>query len=327
MLVLAARPASADKSLLRKPVSWERLGDLPDTGSQWECALWRPVPPDGYVALGDIAARRDIGPEGYGGWADTMCVKKTHNGRNYVRQAECSELLYEENGWKLWSIATPPYPDGDLDEHLYLPMGCFTAVRSEGHPAPTPVTWTLDLPAIIDKRDGPEIPELTSHNRPPATIVITDRTVTVPYFMVKDDARNDRWKRDNSPFYKIERKRHYELILYRDNRNGTVEQEESQAVTTGVSEENSEAFSQNTGVTVSESVGVEVGARPFGIGAGVTVTSSVSATIETGYESRYSVSAMRQETKTRGLAIPPHSSACLWMEHHRLITRRGNGDD
>ncbi|MEV4746411.1 hypothetical protein AB0K21_08575 [Streptosporangium sp. NPDC049248] len=318
---ISLRDVSSDQSLLRRPVRWQYLGPLPSAG-----ALWRPIPPEGYVALGDIAVRNDMPPEQYAGYADTVCVKRVHNGRSYVRPAECGQQLFEAGGWRLWSIVTPHHPDDDLEERLILPLGCFTAVNSSGRPAPTPVTWILDLPAVIDRRPGPEIPELTSHARPPAQALITDRTVTVPYFMVKDDARDVQWKVTHSPFYRILRRRHYELVLYRDNRNGTLPQPERQEVTTGVTREVSDAFSRSVGITVGVQVGVEVSAAPLGVGVSTTVTNSVSTSIETGYERRNTVSTMREETKDRGLNIPPHSSACLWMEHHTLTAMRGNGD-
>jgi hypothetical protein len=43
---------------------------------------------------------------------------------------------------------------------------------------------------------------------------------------VTDPHRSEAWKVANSPFYRVTRKRRFELILYRDNRNGTVEQPE-----------------------------------------------------------------------------------------------------
>ncbi|MBN3928676.1 hypothetical protein IQ279_03280 [Streptomyces verrucosisporus] len=327
--VLMLKDCSADQSLLRKPVRWIKVAQLPDFGpNSW--GVWRPIPPEGYVALGDIVHLWDWPSDQIVGSAGMVaCVKRgVHtDGRTYVRQGECGNLIYESSGGtRLWSVVAPPYPDGDLDEHLYLPVGNFTGVKTSGKPAPTESTWILDLPAVIEKHDGPKIPELTSHARPPAQTVITDRTVTVPYYMVRDDSRDEKWKVENSPFYKLRRKRHFELILFRDNQNGSQPQNESQAVTTGVTQESSSAFCESTGVTVGMEIGVSAGGKPFGIGVETTVTASMSTTVEMGYERRNSVSSMRQETKTRGLTIPPYSSACLWMEHHTLLPVRANGD-
>ncbi|MFF0142345.1 hypothetical protein ACFYRN_38635 [Streptomyces sp. NPDC005227] len=324
--ILRLKDVSADKSLLRSPVRWERIAEIPghDLASPVRWAVWRPIPPEGYVALGDLIDVWNGVNEHYA--PNFACVKKVHNGRPYVRQGECGTKIHEAGSVRLWSVVAPPYPDGDQDERLYLPCGNFTAVTSSGTPAPTATTWILDLPAVVEKREGPEIPELTSHARPPAQTIINDRIVTVPYYMVDDKGRDEGWKVENSPFYRVQRKRHFDLILYRDNRNGSVPQEESQAVTTGVTSESSESFSENTGITVGTSVGVTAGARPFGMGAETTVTASISTTVELGYERRTSISSMREETKVRGLNIPPRSSACLWMEHHELVPIRGNGD-
>lgn len=323
---LLLRDRSSDGSLLRRPVGWQRIGEIPTPGNK--TGIWRPIPPPGYVALGDYIAVWSTSdpallPEFYTQFA---CVKKIHNGRNYVREGEVGTKLHEANGLRVWSVVAPPYPDGDQDERLYLPSGCLTVVTSSGTPAPTATTWILDLPAVVERREGPEIPELTSFARPPAQTSIADRTVTVPYYLIDDKGRDEEWKVANSPFYKVRRKRHYELILFRDNRNGSESQPESQAVTTGVTRTAEESFHTSTGMTVGVSVGVEAGAKPFGIGASTTVTTSISTTIELGYERRTSVATMREETKNRGLNVPPRSSACLWMEHHEIVPIRANGD-
>lgn len=324
VLVLVDR--SADNDLLRPPADWHRIGyvSAPNGATM---GVWRPVPPPGYVALGDTIWGRDD-PPAPGPVAATACVKqgKHSDGWTYVRQGECGTRLYEEGGLRLWSVVDPPYPDGDLDERLYLPCGNFTAVTSLGTPAPTATTWILDLPAVITRRDGPEIPELTSHARPPAQTVITDREVTVPYFLVQDNARDEAWKVANSPFYRLRRKRHYELILYRDNRNGTETQEASEEVTSGVTQERSDAFSVTTGISVGMSVGVTAGAKPFGMGVETTITASISASIEVGYERRTNVAVMNEVKKRQVLVIAPRSSGALWMEFHELLPVRANGD-
>lgn len=116
------------------------------------------------------------------------------------------------------------------------------------------------------------------------------------------------------------------MILYRDNRNGTLPANASEEVTTGVTTEQGTSFSLNTGITVGVSVGVTAGAKPFGIGAETTVTASVSASIEVGYERRTNVAIFNEVKKIQHLAIPPRSSGCLWMEHHELLPVRANGD-
>ncbi|MGI5447566.1 hypothetical protein ACQEVM_17680 [Streptomyces sp. CA-243310] len=319
---LLLRDLSADGSLLRPAAGWDKVGDLPmilNDERELSFAIWRPVPPTGYVALSDCVS-------GAGGPPETaMCVRQVHNGRTYARQGEVGEQLFEYAGMRLWSVLTPPYPDGDLDERLFLPVGGLTAVRTAGRPNPTPTTWILDLPAVVERQNGPGIPVLTSPARPPAQTRVTDRTVTVPYVMVNDPNRTVAWQIENSPFYRIRRHRMFDLVLFRDNRAGTLPQPESQSITTGVTREAGSAFSVTTGITVGASVGVEMSAKPFGVGASTTVTASVSASVEVGYESRRNVSTMVEETLERGLVIPPQSTGCLWMEQHELVPIRADG--
>ncbi|MEV8322273.1 hypothetical protein [Kitasatospora sp. NPDC056731] len=282
-------------------------------------AIWRPIPPPGYVALSDCASAAQPPLEA------GVCIRQVHNGQTYARQGEVGEQLFEHAGTRLWSVVTPPYPDGDLDERLFLPVGGFTAVRVAGRPNPTPTTWILDLPAAVQRGNNPGIPVLTSPARPPAQTRVNDRTVTVPYVLVDDPSRTTAWRIQNSPFYRIRRHRIFDLVLFRDNVAGTAAQTESQTVTTGVTREAGFSFSVATGITVGASVGVEVSAKPFGMGASVTTTASVSASIELGYETRRNVSTMAQESKERGLVIPPRSTGCLWMEQHELTPIRADG--
>lgn len=310
------RDLSSDRSMLRPPVDWQLIGDLPQALGQGVVRVWRPIPPPGYVALSDFAGRFDS-------WM--ICIKQEHNGRVYARRGEVGEQLLQHGNMRLWSVVTPPYPDGDVDERLFLPIGAFTAVLTPGRPDPTPTTWILDLPAAVERAPGPDIPVLTSHARPPARTRVTDRAVTVPYFMVNDPNRSLDWQIQNSPFYRIRRHRTFDLILFRDNRAGTLPQKEAQRITTGVTREAGSSFSVTTGITVGASVGVEMSAKPFGMGASTTVTASVSASVEVGYETRSNVSTLAEETLDRELAIPPHSTGCLWMEHHELVPIRADG--
>ncbi|WP_197048930.1 hypothetical protein [Streptosporangium roseum] len=213
----------------------------------------------------------------------------------------------------------------DTDERLLLPVGAFTAVTSPGRPAPTPTTWIPALPAAVERQNGPGIPQLTSHERPPTQTRVTDRIVTVPYYMVNDPARSVAWQIENSPFYRIRRHRQFTLIRYRDNRAGTVLQRESQRVTTGVTESAGDSFSKTTGITVGASIGVEVSASPFCMGVSTSVSASFSTSTEVGYERRRDVSTMVEDSKERGLDIPPRSTGCLWMEQHELEPIRADG--
>ncbi|MEV7891836.1 hypothetical protein [Streptomyces sp. NPDC088357] len=237
-----------------------------------------------------------------------VCVKKEHNGRPYVRRAELGRLPLRTNGngKGLWAITPPLYPFDDTEEHLFLPAGTFSCGPDTPH-GPTDVTWVLDLPAVVDKADyAPEL-RLESYNAPPAQAIVTDRTVTVPYFMVKDDARTEAWKVANSPFYKIQRKRQYDLIRHVDFR-GAGGGQLSQTVEEGVSKERGEEFALSTGITVGVTAGVEASAKPIGVGASVSVETSVSASVELGYRTVSARAPCHQPTPLRREPGPRRST-------------------
>lgn len=329
---LLVRDRSSGQDLLRPPMDFQRVGrfagDAPWSGLI-RAVIWRPVPPVGYVSLGDVVTMRAAG-EGAAVKPDAsalglMCVKKEHAGRAYVRRGELGRLPLQANGSgeALWAVTNPLLPVDDTEEHLLLPTSAFSFGPDTQH-APTAVTWVLDLPAVVDKADYDPDLTLTSYNPPPPRSIVTDRTVTVPYHMVKDDGRTEAWKVANSPFYKIERKRQYDLVRHVDFRGsggGAI----SEAIQQGVSEEQGQEFSQNVGISVSATVGVEASAKPFGMGASAYAEATVSASLELGFASRYSVSAFENKTVSVSYDVPSDHAGALWTDTHLLVPLRADG--
>ncbi|GAQ65048.1 hypothetical protein [Streptomyces scabiei] len=324
---LVVQDRSAGQDLLKPPVDFQHVGRFPGF-SVLKTEVWRPVPPAGYVALGDVAnwSMSGKGVEKPDASAlGIVCVKKEHNGRSYVRRAELGRLplLTNGNGKGLWAVTPPLYPFDDTEEHLFLHAGTFSCGPDTPH-GPTAVTWVLDLPAVVDTADyAPEL-RLESYNAPPAQAIVTDRAVTVPYFMVKDDARSEAWKVANSPFCKIQRKRQYDLIRHVDFRSAGGGQI-AETVEEGVSKERGEEFALTTGITVGVTAGVEASAKPFGVGASVSVETSVSASVELGYTTRYGVSTFENKSVSVTFDVPAGHAGALWTDTHQLVPIRRDG--
>lgn len=126
------------------------------------------------------------------------------------------------------------------------------------------------------------------------------------------------------PFYKIERKRQYDLVRHVDFRGsggGAI----SEAIQQGVSQEQGQEFSQNVGISVSATVGVEVSAKPFGMGASAYAEATVSASLELGYASRYSVSAFENKTVSVSYDVPADHAGALWTDTHLLVPLQADG--
>ncbi|MEU3096676.1 hypothetical protein ABZ690_18240 [Streptomyces sp. NPDC006967] len=324
---LVVRDRSAGQDLLKPPVDFQHVGRFPGL-SVLKIEVWRPVPPAGYVALGDVA---NLSVSGKGlekpdaAALGIMCVKQEHNGRPHVRRAELGRLPLQTNGngKGLWAITPPLYPFDDTEEHLFVPAGTFSCGPDTPH-GPTAVTRVLDLPAVVDKADyAPEL-RLVSYNAPPAQAIVTDRALTVPYFMVRDDARSEAWKVANSPFYKIQRKRQYDLIRHVDFRSAGGGQI-AETVEEGVSRERAQEFALTTGITVGVTAGVEASAKPFGMGASVSVETSVSASVELGYTTRYGVSTFETKSVSVTFDVPAGHAGALWTDTHQLVPIRRDG--
>jgi hypothetical protein len=318
-----AREVNPSNALLRSPVDYERVVTWPMSMPYFaRVTAWRPVPPPGYVSLGDVIMP---GHEKPGlGYLTPFCVRKEAvGGRSYVREAEIGEVIWDDrgSGWdasiSAWAIKTPGYP-ADSTERLLLGVDGF--VTNDSYSTPNRSVYVLDLPPVTAKQYPPAVPVLTSHAMPEPreTLKVTDRSVVVPCTLVDDSSKTASWQVQNSPFYTMERRVNYYCQMHYDNSQGSSEQEPSDSVSTGVSKEKSEEFSKRTGITVTSSVGIGV--------KGFSASLEVSVAHELGYSSRYGVTQFEERTQTWPLKVPPRHSAALWSPRHEIIAIRKDGD-
>lgn len=314
---LLIRAAGGSEAIVASPRDYERIWADHGSGAKHDGAVWRPIPPDGYAALGDLF---------WGGYGKPplnaiWCVRKDFAGRAYVSDGAVGDGIWNDRksgadrDVSTWSIQPPPYPDNQ-DEMLLLPAGTLTAVGGYDKPYSTPVSKVLNLPSAATVLPGPPVPVMTSYEQPPPTVRIVDRRDIVPYTLVRDNAKPEEWRVDNSPFYTLLREQWYEQVMFRDNRNGSQPATMSHEIRTGVSREQSEAFSVKTGIQV----GVESGVSFL-----VEGKVSVNVSLELGYEYRYNDTVFQDETKRQDMTVPPHASGTLWTMADRLYPVRRDG--
>ncbi|MFH8810065.1 hypothetical protein ACH4GZ_22920 [Streptomyces hygroscopicus] len=317
---LMIAPVAVASGVVASPVGYERLWYDKGTGATLDGSVWRPIPPAGYVALGDVwmAGGTTAPPRNA-----VYCVKQgAVDGHTYVRRAELRELVWKDQGTggsvgdiAVWRPDVPPITE-DTSERLLLAPNTVTTVPHYGAPAPTPTSWILDVPAAVEKRPEPPVPALTSHQEPVAPQPVTDRIVRVPFTGVEDPGRTLEWKIENSPFYRLHRRVGYSRAIFTNNQHGTQPAPAREEVTTGISREESEAFSQKTSITVSASVGVAYKA--------LSASAGVSVTRETGYERRTAVTEFTQKATEQGMVTPPRASGILWVKSHELLLHRAD---
>lgn len=301
-----------DPGVVAEPVDYKPIWNDKGSGADRDGAVWRPIPPPGYVALGDLFWAGYDKPATNAIW----CVRaeQTIGGDVGARQ-----WWDKGSGAKadvsIWAVDTPRYPDNQ-EQVLYVPAFTFTAVPNYSEPSTTPVVNVLNLPSQVTVNPGPPIPVMTSYDRPPEEVHVIDRQDIVPFVLVKDDEKTVQWRVNNSPFYTLQRERWYNQIMYRDNRNGSEPARMSDSVETGVSQEESQAFSMKTGISVSATSGIDL----F-----VKAEYTVSVSLELGYEHRYTNTVFVNETKTQEMTVPAHASGTLWAMDDQLFPIRRDG--
>lgn len=301
------------KPALAPPEGWTFIWNDKGSPTHDDGSCWRPIAPEGYVALGDVFVRGYDQPSGQ----QVMCVAK-----ELVYEGRIGDLIWADGGSRAhldfgaWQIeagqAFLDTPDG------IFAVNSFVGRESHDKPESSAVAWNLRLPLPTFEAGGPEKPVLTSRTKPAAhTNPVVDRIVTVPFTVLIDDNKPLQWRVENSPFYTVERSVDYALVLFIDN-NTKTQQSASTDITTGVSREASHTFSVTTGITVSYEAGIEAG--------GSSTKSSVSMSIELGYSNTTSVTQFRSETDQAVLVATPDHAAALWTESDSLRVRRADGE-
>ena len=139
--LLLARPS--DPGALAPPTGYAKIWDDRGSGATLSGSFWRPIPPPGYVSLGDVAAPGHFTPPSTN---DVRCVRADL----VVCGDGIGRLIWNERGsgadedasvWRL-DISVPP---------TGVDIGAFVARNSHAPPFP-PYYWIADQPPSISSR-------------------------------------------------------------------------------------------------------------------------------------------------------------------------------
>ena len=306
MLCVKAAEDVNGKAALARPTGYDFIWNDQGTGAQMDGSCWRPLPPDGYVALGDVFVKGYGKPE----LDDVMCVAK-----ELVFEGLVGEHIWTDDGYGAkhgdfgaWQIdASREFRDAE--DGLFT-VGTFAGRNSHAKPSSSPVAYTLRLPLpTVSGGDAPK-PTLNSRTRPAErTTPVVDRIVTVPFTAVIDPDKTLAWQLENSPFYDVERAVYYDLVIFEDNTTNR-DQTKSQSISCGVTREKSETFSIDTGIKVSYESGVTLG--------GFSSKVAVELSIQLGYSTTTSVSVFQSVEETAELTAPAQHAAALWLEANSI---------
>lgn len=309
---LCARETTPGSGALRAPDGYELIWGDHRSGATLDGSCWRPVPPAGYVALGDVFVRGYDPPS----LDDAVCVRI-----DLVGEGVIGELIWDDTkthakeDFGAWQVVTPA-------RYVDPTRGLFAVnsfVGAASHTKPSEVVYNLCLPFPIKACPTPAAPPvLTSRSAPlvSQTVRQVDHAVWVPCTAIRDPEHESMgWKVKNSPFYLLEREVWYDLLLFDDNTTDTPQiQDHSESV--GISISHSEAFSESTGVVVT----TEAGVRFMGVGSKVSAT----VTEELGYSNTTGIELFASRTVTVHLTTPPKTAADVWAASYAFRLKRGD---
>lgn len=307
---LCVKESVAGNGALAPPKDYQRIWIDNGSGADRDGSCWRPLPPEGYVALGDVFM------DGYDtklSVDDVRCVRA-----DLTTMGAVGDLIWNDvktgsdTDFAAWKLAAPGvYLDS---EKAALSANTFYGVAS--HQEPTNVVAVLAATLPVQRGIEPPLPALDSRTRPPETTTPQiDRIVTVPFTAVSDPDVTQQWQLQHSPFYDVERSVYYRLELYDDNHTSEV-QTKQQAVEVGVSTTQSQTWEVRTGISVTYESGVS-------FIASATVSATIS--VELGFSRSTSETSFQSKTLSASLATPPDHAGALWDISYTLAVVRSDG--
>ncbi len=305
MIVVKARNADA----LKEPVDYELVWKDTGSGADKDGAMWKPIPPQGYVAMGLVVT------EGYNkpSLNEVVCVRVDLTG-----DASPGGLIWNDKGsgaekdFACWDMIAPTSPS---EGEGYVATGTFWGVDSHTQPVGHPCLHVLKLRLQVENTANTlPAPILHSYQKP--SIYENDSFTSVlklPFFAVKDPSLSDAQKAKDSPVYKLLRQDRYKLVFHSHNNTSTA-QNPSISFTEGFEESESKSFTSTTGIEI----GVEYG-----------FTAALKGSMKISQSFSYcstSVSTKSQSVqRTIPINVTPQTAVGAWVVESRYTLYRQNG--
>ena len=202
--------ANQDKAL-SKPDDFEQVWKDTGSGAKTDCSIWRPVPPEGYVALGLVCADGLDKPS----VNSVRCVRA-----DLVVAASIDTMIWSDKGsrakqdFSVWSVLPPVAAAGEI----HFAPGTFVGVNSYTKPATHAAAHALRMRISLKAEPSPVPPSLTGYDPPTSSQSATvTQTARLPWFAIKDPNLSAFEQFRTSPYYLLHRKEQYVLIGHGHN--------------------------------------------------------------------------------------------------------------
>ncbi|QJI32262.1 Vps62-related protein [Pseudomonas sp. ADAK18] len=219
-----------DKAL-SQPDDYELVWKDSGSGAYANGSIWRPIPPEGYVAMGLVCGTGHDKPSRNA----IRCVRADLIIASYV-----GELIWNDRGsgayknFSAWSIQPPGAASGEV----YFSAGTFVGVGSYTKPAQHITAYALRIQIPLKVNPPPVAPALPSYAQPsPFEAGSISHVAEICWFTVKDPNLLPIEQLRTSPVYRLERTDRYVLVGFGHNKT-TVPQNFKWTATRGKTEGN-----------------------------------------------------------------------------------------
>lgn len=217
-VVCEADSPSADATkgkALSRPVGYELVWKDSGTNARSDGSIWRPIPPDGYVALGLVSVNDHTQPS----LNAVRCVRE-----DLVMVSFTHALIWNDEGsgasqdFSAWSVIPPAAGYGEI----YLASGSFAGANSYSRPTVSTPVYSLRMPVAVEINSLPAVPVLNAvePNVTPEPAQAT-QIARLPWFTIKDPELSPLEQLRTSPFYLMQRTDRYVLVGQGHNKEDT----------------------------------------------------------------------------------------------------------
>ncbi|WP_285419650.1 Vps62-related protein [Pseudomonas sp. efr-133-TYG-5] len=203
-------PAGLGKAL-SKPDDFELVWRDKGSRANGDCSVWRPIAPEGYVALGLVCSNDRSKPS----FNAVRCVRA-----DLVVACAVGSLIWSDKGsgadqdFSAWSVNPPPAPAGAI----HFAPGTFVGAGSHSRPTTALAAYALRVPIALQIDTPPALPALGGHapSTAPEPAKVT-QIAWLPWFAVRDPELQAAAQWRTSPLYRLERTDQYVLVGHGHN--------------------------------------------------------------------------------------------------------------
>ncbi|OPB09597.1 hypothetical protein BFW91_14325 [Pseudomonas fluorescens] len=204
---------TVDGTALRAPVDYQLVWQDEGSGALSNASIWRPLPPEGYVAMGLVYGVDYDKPSRHA----VRCVRQ-----DLVMAAQAGELIWDDKGsgaandLSLWSVTPPDAPAGEI----YLAPGTFIGLGD--YAKPNLEAYSLRLTLTAQLHDLPPPPALSGYENPGTDEAVhTPQACELPWFCIKDPELAVIEQFQSSPTYRLERTDRHLCVGFGHNTEAT----------------------------------------------------------------------------------------------------------